>query len=62
MRRKGKKRPKLRKAVRFRDINHDITEMAVSLLGHIVREDYACPSREVTFRHGIRPNVSPKRR
>ena len=60
LRRKYKKRPTLKKAVRFRDINHDITDMAVNLLGHIAREDYKCPTREVTFRHGIRPNVPQK--
>ena len=60
MRRKYKKRPKLKKAVRFRDTNHDITDMAVNLLGHIVREDYKCPTREVTFSHGIRPNIPQK--
>ena len=58
--RKGKKKPKLKKAPRLRDINHDITDLAMGLLGHIVREHYTCPTREVTFRTGIRPNIPQK--
>ena len=57
---KRKKAPKKRKPPKFRDINLDIIDLQVKLLGHTIREPLTECTRQVTFKHGITPFIPPK--